>query len=187
MKLVAGLGNPGRKYEQTRHNVGFQVAAKLAERFGQSTPRSKFQGEVVEASVGAEKLLVLCPHTYMNRSGSSILAARDFYKLELAELIVVCDDLSLPLGKLRIRAKGSSGGQNGLKDIIERLGSDEFPRLRIGIESPPPGWDAADYVLSKFTKDDRAEIDVAVSRAADAVECWVREGIESCMNRYNAG
>lgn len=187
MKLVAGLGNPGRKYEQTRHNVGFHVAAKLAERFGQSTPRSKFRGEVVEASIGTEKLLLLCPHTYMNRSGSSILAARDFYKLELAELLVVCDDLSLPLGKLRIRAKGSSGGQNGLGDIIQRLGSDEFPRLRIGIESPPPGWDAADFVLSKFSKDDRAEIDVAVSRAADAVECWVREGIESCMNQYNAG
>ncbi|MEO8494280.1 MAG: aminoacyl-tRNA hydrolase [Planctomycetota bacterium] len=187
MKLVAGLGNPGRKYDQTRHNVGFEVAAKLAERFGQSTPRSKFQGEIVEASIGTEKLLLLCPHTYMNRSGSSLLAARDFYKLELAELIVVCDDLSLPLGKLRIRAKGSSGGQNGLRDIIERLGSDEFPRLRIGIESPPPGWDAADYVLSKFAKDDRAEIDVAVSRAADAVERWVREGIESCMNQYNAG
>lgn len=187
MKLVVGLGNPGRKYEATRHNVGFQVAANLATRFGQSTPRSKFQGEVVEASIGTEKLLLLCPHTYMNRSGSSVLAARDFYKLELAEIIVVCDDLSLPLGKLRIRAKGSSGGQNGLRDIIHRLGSEEFPRLRIGIETPPPGWDAADFVLSKFTKDDRAEIDIAVSRAADAVECWVREGTEVCMNQYNAG
>jgi len=186
MKLVVGLGNPGRKYVETRHNVGFQVAATLASRFGQSTPRSKFQGEIVEASIETEKLLLLCPHTYMNRSGSSVLAARDFYKLELADLIVVCDDLSLPLGKRRIRAKGSSGGQNGLRDIIRRLGSEEFPRLRIGIESPPPGWDAADFVLSKFTKDDHAEMEIAVSRAADAVECWVREGIESCMNQYNA-
>ncbi len=187
MKLIVGLGNPGRKYEETRHNVGFQVAATLARRFGQSTPRSKFQGEIVEASIGTERLLLLCPHTYMNRSGSSVLAARDFYKLELTDLMVVCDDLSLPLGKLRIRTKGSSGGQNGLRDIIERLGSEEFPRLRIGIEAPPPGWDAVDFVLSKFTKDDRAVMDVAVSRAADAVECWVREGIESCMNQYNAG
>ena len=187
MKLVVGLGNPGRKYAETRHNVGFQVAATLASRFGQSTPRSKFQGEIVEGLIGTEKLLLLCPNTYMNRSGSSVLAARDFYKLELSDLIVVCDDLSLPLGKLRIRTKGSSGGQNGLRDIIRRLGSEEFPRLRIGIESPPTGWDAADFVLSKFSKDDRAEIEIAVSRAADAVECWVREGIESCMNQYNAG
>jgi peptidyl-tRNA hydrolase, PTH1 family len=187
MKLVVSLGNPGRKYLETRHNVGFQVAEKLAERFGQSTPRAKFQGEVVEASVGTEKILLLCPHTYMNRSGSSVLAARDFYKLECSDLLVVCDDLSLPLGKLRIRTKGSSGGQNGLRDIIRRIGSEEFPRLRIGIGSPPPGWDAADFVLSKFTKDDRAEMEVAVMRAADAVESWARNGIESCMNRYNAG
>ena len=148
MKLVAGLGNPGRKYQDTRHNVGFYVAAKLAERFGQSTPRSKFQGEVVEASVATEKLLLLCPHTYMNRSGSSVLASRDFYKLELTALLVVCDDLSLPVGKLRIRTKGSSGGQNGLRDIIHRLGSEEFPRLRIGIGTRPPGWDRATGCLA---------------------------------------
>lgn len=187
MKLVVGLGNPGRKYEATRHNVGYQVAGILAQRFGQSAPRAKFQGEIVEASVGTEKLLLLCPHTYMNRSGSSVVASRDFYKLQLTDMMVVCDDLSLPLGKLRIRAKGSSGGQNGLRDIIQRLGSDEFPRLRIGIGTPPPGWDAADFVLSKFSKEDRADIEFAVSRAADAVERWVREGIESCMNQYNAG
>lgn len=187
MRLVAGLGNPGRKYQDTRHNVGFQVAAKLAQRFGQSTPRAKFQGEVVEATIGFEKVLLLCPHTYMNRSGSSILASRDFYKLELDELLIICDDLSLPLGKLRIRTKGSSGGQNGLRDIIQRLGSDEFPRLRIGIGTPPPGWDAADFVLSKFTKEDQADMDVAVARAAEAVECWVKQGVENCMNQYNAG
>ena len=187
MKLVVGLGNPGRKYKETRHNVGFYVATMLAERFGQSMPRSKFRGEVVEALIGTEKLLLLCPHTYMNRSGTSVLAARDFYKLELADLMLVCDDLSLPLAKLRIRTKGSSGGQKGLRDIIHRLGSEEFPRLRVGIGTPPPGWDAADFVLSKFTKEDRAEMEIAVSRAADAVECWVQEGIASCMNQYNAG
>ena len=187
MKLVAGLGNPGRKYSETRHNVGFEVASQLAYRFGQTTPRAKFQGEVVEGLIGTEKLLLLCPHTYMNRSGSSILASRDFYKLELSDVLIVCDDLSLPLGKLRIRTKGSSGGQNGLRDIIHRLGSEEFPRLRIGIGTPPPGWDAADFVLSKFTKEDRAEIEIAVNRAADAIECWVRDGIEICMNQYNAG
>ncbi len=187
MRLVVGLGNPGRKYQDTRHNVGFQVVAELAQRFGQSTPRSKFQGEVVEAAIGLEKVLLLCPHTYMNRSGSSILALRDFYKLELDEMIVVCDDMSLPLGKLRIKPQGSSGGQNGLRDIIQRLGSEEFTRLRVGIGTLPPGWDAADFVLSKFTKEDQADIKVAVARAADAVECWVKQGVESCMNQYNAG
>jgi PTH1 family peptidyl-tRNA hydrolase len=136
--------------------------------------------------MGTEKVLLLCPHTYMNRSGSSVLATRDFYKLELAELMVICDDLSLPLGKLRIRTKGSSGGQKGLQDIIQRLGSEEFPRLRIGIDAPPPGWDAADFVLSSFTNEEHAEIEIAVSRAADAVECWVREGVDQSMNRYNA-
>jgi len=167
-QIVVGLGNPGKIYQDTRHNVGFQVAAKLAARFGQSTPRSKFQGEVVEASMGTEKLLLLCPHTYMNRSGSSILAARDFYKLELTELMVVCDDLSLPLGKLRIRTKGSSGGQKGLQNIIDRVGSNQIARLRIGIGRPPGQMASSDYVLSKFRKDETDEIQIAIAQAADA-------------------
>ena len=164
MKLVVGLGNPGRKYAETRHNVGFQVAATLASRFGQSTPRSKFQGEIVEGLIGTEKLLLLCPNTYMNRSGSSVLAARDFYRLELSDLIVVCDDLSLPLGKLRMRKRGSSGGQNGLRDIITRLGSEEFPRLRIGSTRSLLPWLAA----------------IASSC------CWaIRESLLACTTRLN--
>lgn len=187
MKLVVGLGNIGKKYEATRHNVGFCVAAELARRHGSGTPRARFEGEVVEAAWNQQKLLLLCPHTYMNRSGLSVLAAKDFYKLELSDLVVVCDDFSLPLAKIRVRTKGSSGGQKGLEDVIRRLGSEEFPRLRIGIGPTPPGWDSADYVLSRFTAEERVDVDRAVARAADAVEVWVRDGIDACMNQYNVG
>ncbi|MEX0678743.1 MAG: aminoacyl-tRNA hydrolase [Pirellulales bacterium] len=185
MKLVVGLGNPGRKYEGTRHNVGFRVAAELAEKHGRTKPRRTFQGELVEAAIDAEKLLLLCPHTLMNLSGGSVLEARDFYKIPHDDLLIVSDDLNLPLGKLRFRKSGSSGGQRGLKDIIRRLGTDEIPRLRIGIGSAAAGRDAADFVLGRFTKDEKPEIDVAIGRAADAVEIWFREGVAAAMNRYN--
>ncbi len=185
MKLVAGLGNPGRKYEGTRHNVGFLVIQELARKFGQSKPKLAFQGEVIEANLDSEKALLLCPHTLMNLSGGSVLAARDFYKVPSDDLLVVCDDFNLPLGKLRIRASGSSGGQKGLEDIVRRLGTDEIPRLRIGIGSPPAGREAADFVLGKFTKAERGDIDEAIWRAADAVIVWAREGLAVSMNRFN--
>jgi PTH1 family peptidyl-tRNA hydrolase len=185
MKLVVGLGNPGRKYEGTRHNVGFRVLAELARRHGRTKPKRAFQGEIVEASIQEEKALLLCPHTLMNKSGGSVLEARDFYKIPADDLIIVSDDFNLPLGKLRFRASGSSGGQRGLEDVIRRLGSDEVPRLRIGIGAPPDGRDAADWVLGKFTKAQRDQIDVAIVRAADAVETWAREGLVPSMNRYN--
>ena len=185
MKLVVGLGNPGRKYQGTRHNVGYEVVADLARRFGAGAARSNFQGDVVDASVQGERLVLLSPHTFMNASGASVLAARDFYKLRNAELLIVCDDFNLPLARLRIRTKGSSGGQKGLEDIIRRLGGDDVGRLRIGIGSPPDGWDPADYVLGKFNKTERPEIDAAVWRAADAVALWVRHGIDECMSKYN--
>ena len=185
MKLVVGLGNPERKYHGTRHNVGFLVLAELARRFGSGRPKAKFHGEVVEAELGGEKALLLSPLTYMNRSGTSVQEAWSFYKLTGEQLLVVCDDLNLPLAKLRFRAQGSSGGQKGLADIIRRLGSEEFSRLRIGIGSPMEDWDSADYVLSKFNKKETIEIEEAVCRAADAVDVWAREGIENCMNRYN--
>lgn len=185
MKLVVGLGNPGRKYEGTRHNVGFRVVAELAAKHAAGQPRSAFQGEVAEGTIDAEKLLLLCPHTLMNLSGGSVLAARDFYKIPHEDLLIVSDDLNLPLGKLRFRKSGSSGGQRGLKDIIERLGTDEIPRLRIGVGSPPPRRDYAGFVLGRFRKDELPEIDLAVGLAADAVETWAREGIAVAMNRYN--
>ncbi len=185
MKLVVGLGNPGKKYEGTRHNVGFRVAVELARLYGQTKPKRAFQGEVVEAQIDSQRILLLCPHTLMNLSGSSVLEARDFYKIEHEGLLIVGDDLNLPLGKLRFRHSGSSGGQKGLSDILRRLGSEELPRLRVGIGNPPAGRDAAGYVLGRFGKDEVAEMDVAVGRAADAVAVWVREGIAAAMNQYN--
>ncbi len=185
MKLIVGLGNPGRKYEGTRHNVGFDVLSVLARRCGASGTKSAFQAETLDVAIGSERVLLAWPQTFMNRSGSSAVQARDFYKLTNADLLVVCDDLNLPLGKLRVRAKGSSGGQRGLEDLIRCLGGDEFARLRVGIGAPPEYMDAADFVLAKYTKTERVEIDLAIVRAADAVECWVREGTAVCMNRFN--
>jgi PTH1 family peptidyl-tRNA hydrolase len=187
MKLIVGLGNPGGKYKETRHNVGFEVVANLAKKFGSSPPRAKFQGEITEATIAGQKALVLIPLTFMNASGASVLASRDFYKIDNDNILVVCDDFALPLGKLRLRAKGSSGGQKGLDDILRRLGTDEIPRLRIGIGIPPPGRDLSGYVLSRFTKEEQPEIDDAIDRAAEAVVAWVELGLATAMNRYNAG
>ena len=185
MKLVVGLGNPGRKYQGTRHNVGYEVVTDLARRFGAGAARSNFQGEVVDASIQGERLVLLSPQTFMNASGASVLAARDFYKLHNTELLIVCDDLHLPLGSLRIRAQGSSGGQKGLADITRVLGTEVVPRLRVGIGEAPPAWDAADYVLGKFTRQELAMIEDVVVRAAEAVETWVRRGMQAAMNEFN--
>jgi PTH1 family peptidyl-tRNA hydrolase len=186
MKLVVGLGNPGRRYQQTRHNIGWAVLGELAGRFGTGSAKPRFQGEVVEADLQGQKALLLTPWTYMNLSGASVLAARDFYKIPNEDLLVVCDDLNLPVAKLRLRASGSAGGQKGLDDIIRRLGSDEFARLRIGIGAPPPGWDWARYVLGKFGQEEIVDVEMAVARAAEAVVVWAREGIHVSMNRYNS-
>jgi peptidyl-tRNA hydrolase, PTH1 family len=185
MKLVVGLGNPGRRYAATRHNVGYAILAELARRHGLGPPKTKFHGEVVEADLGGQSALLLSPTTFMNRSGTSVQEALAFYKLPNEELLVLCDDLNLPVGKLRLRAGGSSGGQKGLDDIIARLGTEEFSRLRVGIGAAPNGWEWADYVLSKFSPAEVPAIDEAVLRAADAVVVWARQGIEVCMNQYN--
>jgi PTH1 family peptidyl-tRNA hydrolase len=186
MKLIVGLGNPGRKYEQTRHNVGFMAAAKLASLIGASPSRAQFDGDVADGSSGAEKVIVLCPATFMNASGKSVRKAIDFYKMSPEHLLVMCDDLNLPAGKLRIRPSGSAGGQKGLVDIIRHLGTDDFARLRIGIDRPPPEWDVSDYVLGKFRKDEQDEIETATTRAAYAAIDWVSEGTMFAMNKYNA-
>lgn len=187
MRLVVGLGNPGRKYEQTRHNIGFDVVAALVARFGKGTPRAKFDGEMVEADVGGERCLLVRPLTYMNESGRCVQPLRDFYKVENRDILVICDDLSLPVAKLRLRAKGSAGGQKGLDDILRRLGGDEIARLRVGIGAVPPGWDAADYVLGRFSSSEAEQVRAACQRATEAVADWVARGIEFCMNKYNAG
>jgi PTH1 family peptidyl-tRNA hydrolase len=166
--------------------VGFEVLAELGRRHGVGRPRTKFRAELLEAMVAGEKVLLLSPLTYMNRSGGSVQPARDFFRLPNDDLLIVCDDYNLPLARLRFRAKGSSGGQRGLEDILRRLGTDQVPRLRLGIGRPPEGWDPADYVLGRFRAQERSQIDAAVMRAADAVESWVADGVEKCMNQYNA-
>ena len=185
MKLIVGLGNPGKKYENTRHNVGFEVLNVLAARHGNGTAKEKFEGRLAEATIRGERALLLWPQTLMNRSGSSVGPTIEFYKLALTDVLVVCDDFNLPLGKLRFRSEGSAGGQKGLADIIRRVGSEEFSRLRIGIGPVPDAWDGADFVLGKFTAAERQEIDDAIPRAADGVQRWVAEGIGPAMNEFN--
>jgi PTH1 family peptidyl-tRNA hydrolase len=185
MKMIVGLGNPGRKYEATRHNIGFHVVGRLATDYGDGKLRAKFRGEVMDAVVAGEKILLLCPLTYMNLSGQSVREASEFYKIAPAEMLIVCDDFNLPLGKLRFRPKGTSGGQKGLQNILAQMGTEEIPRLRIGIEPPPPEWDVADYVLSPFTKDEQVVVKETVATAAKAAAEWVTSGIQICMNKYN--
>jgi PTH1 family peptidyl-tRNA hydrolase len=185
MKLVVGLGNIGRKYENTRHNVGFNVLDLVAKRNAGGSSKEKFEGRTQDITIGGEKALLLWPHTLMNLSGRSVGAAVAFYQVPLAELLVVCDDFNLPLGRLRFRGKGSAGGQRGLHDIIGRLDSDEFSRLRIGIGPVPDHWDAADFVLGKFGPSDRSIIDEAIYQAAEAVECWIKDGTATAMNQFN--
>ena len=185
MKLVVGLGNPGRRYEATRHNIGYAILAELARKFGVAPPKARFHGAAVEADLNGQKALLLSPTTFLNLSGTSVQEANSFYKLADEDLLGVCDDLNLPVGKLRFRARGSSGGQKGLEDIIQRLATEDFARLRIGVGTAPEGWAWADYVLSWFKPEEVPVIEQAVGTAADAVAAWVREGIEFCMNRYN--
>jgi PTH1 family peptidyl-tRNA hydrolase len=186
MKIVVGLGNPGRKYNGTRHNVGFDVLARLGQRYDIGRPKAKFNAEVAETNIKNQKTILLSPLTYMNLSGQSVRAAVDFYKLPLTDLLVICDDINLDVARLRFRPSGSAGGQNGLKDIIQRLGSQAFGRLRVGVGRPPPHWDAADFVLGKFSQEDQSEIDLCVARAANAVEVWVEQGMQTAMNQFNA-
>ncbi|MCH7990326.1 MAG: aminoacyl-tRNA hydrolase [Planctomycetes bacterium] len=186
MKIVVGLGNPGSQYEKTRHNVGFLVLAELAKRFFGETTRRKFDAEFVELFIAGEKTLLVAPMTFMNDSGRPVSQYVSFYNLPAEDLLVVCDDMNLETGRLRLRAGGSAGGQNGLKDIIRRLGTEEFPRLRIGIGRPPGRMSGSDYVLGRFTKDQTEIVQDAVPNAADGVESWIANGIESAMNSVNA-
>lgn len=187
MKIVVGLGNPGSKYKGTRHNVGFDVIDALAQRHAMGArAQSKFNANVHEVRIGSTKVLLISPLTYMNLSGQTVRAAMDFFKLDLNQVMVVCDDLNLAIGRIRIRAKGSAGGQNGIKDIINRVGSQEFPRLRLGIGRPPANWDTSDYVLGKFDDHDQALIDDSISQAVKACEFWVDNDVLSTMNQFNA-
>ena len=169
-----------------RHNIGFEVLACLAQRYDVGRPKAKFNAEVAETIINNQKTILLSPLTFMNLSGQSVGAAVDFYKLPLTDILVICDDINLDAGRLRFRPGGSAGGQNGLKDIINRLGSQDFGRLRVGVGRPPANWDVADYVLGKFSSEQAGEMEVSVARAADAVEVWIADGIQRAMNHFNA-
>jgi peptidyl-tRNA hydrolase, PTH1 family len=185
MKVVVGLGNPGARYQRTRHNVGFDVVDSLAASPHAGRFQSRFQAQVAEVLEDGEKLLLVKPETFMNLSGRSVRQVMDFFQVAATDLLVVCDDISLPLGKLRIRAKGTHGGHNGLRDIQNHLGGVEYARLRIGVDAPR-GDDAIDHVLGRFRPAERAVIDDAVALAAQAVVFWARQGVEAAMNKYNA-
>jgi len=186
MKLIAGLGNPGRDYQQTRHNVGFMVLDRLTKRFPLTGPRQKFHGDVMEGIIAGQKCMLLAPTTFMNRSGLSISEAIQFYKLDPAEdLMVIVDDIALPVGKIRVRAQGSAGGHNGLKDIQRVLTHDGYPRLRIGIGSPGRA-PQKDYVLGRFNEHQQQELDPALDAACNAIETWLTKGLEIAMTHHNA-
>lgn len=186
MKLIVGLGNPGKKYEGTRHNIGFRVIAELHGRTGSARPSTKFESEYVQAFLANHKVVLQSPLTFMNLSGKSVRGISDFFKISTSDILVVCDDFNLDLGRLRFRPSGSAGGQNGLKDIIQRLGTQEFARLRVGVGKPPEGWNVSNYVLGKFAAEDKSLVDQAIKRAADGVELWIAQGTQEAMNRYNA-
>jgi PTH1 family peptidyl-tRNA hydrolase len=183
VKLIVGLGNPGAKYRGTRHNVGFAVADELARRRSVAFDSSPVEALVAKLRV-TEPVLLAKPLTFMNESGEAIGALARYFKVEPPDLLVVVDEVQLPLGRLRLRASGSAGGHNGLKSVIAHIGT-EFPRLRIGVGRGDPRWDLADHVLSRFEADEREVAEEAVSRAADAVETFLEEGIGPAMNRFN--
>lgn len=189
MYLIAGLGNPGRRYATTRHNLGFFTVDHLAETLGVEVKRVKFKGLLGEARLavpgGEEKLLLLKPQTYMNLSGESLREAAGFYKMEHDHLILIYDDLDLPVGRIRVRPQGSAGTHNGMRSVIDQLGYDDFPRIRIGIGSPGQ-MDITDYVTGRFTKEEVAPLEGAVERATKACLCIIREGVQAAMNRYNS-
>ena len=182
--MIVGLGNPGTKYARTRHNVGFRVIDELARRCGIELSQEKFHAWFGRGTVAGQKAILLKPTTFMNRSGPAVQDAGRFYRLELDDLLVISDDLALPLGRLRIRGRGGAGGHKGLQDVIDRLGTEAFTRLRLGID--PAIGDPAAYVLWPFTQSEETIIAATCCQAADVVECWIERGTEFAMNRYNA-
>ena len=184
--IVVFLGNPGQRYEDSRHNVGFRTGDALAEKLGVRINRSRFRALTAQGKAGGQTVLLMKPQTYMNLSGDAVGEAMRFYRVPLDHVLTVSDDVSLPVGKLRIRRGGSAGGHNGLKDIIGKCGGDGFPRVKIGVgEKPHPDCDMADWVLSSFSGKDRETIAEAEKQAADAVLCVIDKGVDEAMNRYN--
>ncbi len=184
MKIIAGLGNPGKEYENTKHNAGFLTIDVLSEKYGIKVNKIKFKGLIGEGMIGTEKVILVKPQTYMNLSGQCIREIVSFYKIDMEDLVIIYDDIDLPMGNLRIRKKGSAGTHNGMRSIIYDLQDDGFPRVRIGIGGERKG-DLANYVISGFSGDDRKLIEDAIIKAADAVACLVEKGIDRAMVDYN--
>jgi PTH1 family peptidyl-tRNA hydrolase len=184
LRIVVGLGNPGSRYAGTRHNVGFDVVDSLALGPQASRFQKRFQAQVAELREGDYKILLVKPETFMNLSGQAVRQVLDFYQAPVTGLLVVCDDINLPLGRLRYRAKGTPGGHNGLRDIQKHLGTTDYARVRIGVGAPEPD-EAVDHVLGRFRPAEKPVIEDAIALAAQGVLVWVRQGIEVCMNQYN--
>ena len=185
MYLIAGLGNPTREYEKTRHNVGFEAIDILADKAGTTVTEKKHKALYGKGYIGGQKVILAKPQKYMNLSGESIREIADFYKIEPENIIILCDDINLSEGQLRIRLKGSAGGHNGLKNIISHLGTQEFPRIRIGVGEKPRGMDLADYVLGRFPKEQQAVMEEAYRDAAEAACMMIEDGADAAMNHYN--
>ena len=185
MKVIAGLGNPGREYAQTKHNVGFLMVDALAAHLGVTEWREKYDALIARARIGSEAVLLVKPQTYMNESGRAIAHLMNFYKLAADDLIVAHDDMDIPAGSIRIRKKGSSGGHNGIKSILAHLGDEHFARIRIGIGRPLPGWTVVNHVLAPFPPEDAAKVSEAIRYLVPAIECIVTEDVDKAMNRYN--
>lgn len=185
LTIIVGLGNPGKKYENTRHNVGFCTIDYLSAKYGIKVNRLKHKALTGDGVIKGERVLLVKPQTFMNLSGESINEIAEWYKLPMERLIVIYDDVDLPVGTIRIRPKGSSGTHNGMKSVIYQLQSDEFPRIRIGIGKAPEEWDLADYVLSRFSGEESADIAKSIERAAEAAAVIVQSGVEAAMNLYN--
>lgn len=186
MYIIVGLGNPGKQYEKTRHNIGFDFIDALADKYHISVLEAKFKALIGKGVIEGQKVILAKPLTYMNLSGESVRQLIDYYKVdEESELIIVYDDISLNPGGLRIRAKGSAGGHNGIKNIIQHLGHDKFMRIKVGVGEKPKGWDLVDYVLGRFTTEDRKLVDEAIDVAVEAAKIMITEGIDEAMNRCN--
>ena len=185
MYVVVGLGNPGKQYENTRHNVGFNVIDILAKEYGISVSKIKHKALIGEGRVGSEKVLLVKPQTYMNLSGETLIDIYNYYKVDLENIVVIYDDIDLDVGKLRIRKKGSAGTHNGMRSIVKCLGSTEFPRVRVGVSKPMPGQNLADFVLSRFRKEEADDLAMGLEKACNAVDCIIRENLDLAMNKYN--
>jgi peptidyl-tRNA hydrolase, PTH1 family len=183
--LIVGLGNPGSKFEKTRHNIGFWVVDELARRYGLSFGKTERKAQSADGVIRQKRVLLAKPQTYMNASGEAVRSLVDFYKIDLPNLIVVHDDLDIPLGTLRIRKSGSAGGQNGIKSIIQHVGTQDFARVRVGIGRPPGRMDPAAYVLEPFKGDDEITARLMMERAANAVETWLTDSLDLAMTRHN--